>query len=327
MSTTDIAEPRVIRIGNPAELLDLIPLLLGFVPANSLVVLGCWRGLPKVTLRYDLDLQGRLATDVGEHAVAVLAGQDVPTLLAVGYGTAEAVDPIIAAAACAADGTDVGMGAALRVEGGRYFTYSEGGPAEGMPFTTARHPAVLASREDLAAQLATADCPDAEMMAHAAAEAGAGLPGRERSLAAIANVIARYRDDGHLAGQDETARLLAALRHLPVRDDAWARMDPEDKAAHLPLWTDLTRQAPAGYVAAPASLLAFVAWQHGNGALANVALDRALADNPRYSMALLLRQVIDSGAPPSLAVLPMTPEEVAASYAEMDELDEAAELT
>jgi Domain of unknown function (DUF4192) len=45
-----------------------------------------------------------------------------------------------------------------------------------------------------------------------------------------------------------------------------------------------------------------------------VALDRALADDPRYSMAQLLRQAIDSGAPPSLARLPMTPEEVAASY-------------
>jgi len=31
-------------------------------------------------------------------------------------------------------------------------------------------------------------------------------------------------------------------------------------------------------------------------------------------MAMLLRQVIDSGAPPSLAKLPMTPDEVAASY-------------
>jgi len=57
-----------------------------------------------------------------------------------------------------------------------------------------------------------------------------------------------------------------------------------------------------------------VAWQSGDGALANVALDRALADDPRYSMALLLRQVITAGAPPSLARLPMTPEEVAASY-------------
>ncbi len=31
-------------------------------------------------------------------------------------------------------------------------------------------------------------------------------------------------------------------------------------------------------------------------------------------MAKLLRRAIDSGAPPSMALLPMTPEEVAASY-------------
>ena len=57
-----------------------------------------------------------------------------------------------------------------------------------------------------------------------------------------------------------------------------------------------------------------MAWPSGDGALANVALDRALTDDPGYSMALLLRQVIGAGAPPSLARLPMTPEEVAASY-------------
>jgi len=79
--------------------------------------------------------------------------------------------------------------------------------------------------------------------------------------------------------------------------------------------------ARPGYVSAPASLLAFVAWQCGNGALANVALDRALADDPRYSMAVLLREAIDCGAPPSLARLPMTPEEVAASYAGLEDGD------
>jgi hypothetical protein len=49
-----------------------------------------------------------------------------------------------------------------------------------------------------------------------------------------------------------------------------------------------------------------------------VALDRALSDNPRYTMAQLLRKAIDSGAPPSLARIPMTPEEVAASYEEAE---------
>jgi hypothetical protein len=71
-------------------------------------------------------------------------------------------------------------------------------------------------------------------------------------------------------------------------------------------------------VAAPASLLAFVAWQDGNGALANVALDRALKDAPGYSMATLLRQVIAAGAPPAMARLPLTPAEVAACYDDLD---------
>ena len=35
-------------------------------------------------------------------------------------------------------------------------------------------------------------------------------------------------------------------------------------------------------------------------------------------MAMLLRQAVDSGAPPSLARLPMTPVEVAASYGDLD---------
>jgi hypothetical protein len=38
-------------------------------------------------------------------------------------------------------------------------------------------------------------------------------------------------------------------------------------------------------------------------------------------MALLLRQVISAGAPPSMARLPMTPEEVAASYDDAEDDD------
>jgi hypothetical protein len=42
-------------------------------------------------------------------------------------------------------------------------------------------------------------------------------------------------------------------------------------------------------------------------------------------MAKLLRRVLDAGAPPSMARLPMTPEEVAAIYDEQDATEDSGE--
>jgi hypothetical protein len=139
-------------------------------------------------------------------------------------------------------------------------------------------------------------------------------------LNAVGTMIGTYRAGGRYTTDYQVAWVTVALKDLRVRDDAWARMDPKFTDAHRRLWTDVTRRAQPGHVAAPASLLAFVAWQSGDGALANVALDRALADDPSYSMAMLLRQVISAGTPPSMARLPMTPDEVAASYDDAEDL-------
>ena len=132
---------------------------------------------------------------------------------------------------------------------------------------------------------------------------------------AVGAAIAVYRGGGAMTDHDQIAWLALTLADLRVRDDAWARMDPEFAGAHRRLWTDVVRRAVAGYVPAPAALLAFTAWQSGDGALAAIAIDRALDADPGYSMALLLSEAIAAGLPPAAARLPMTPEEVAASYA------------
>ncbi|PWR14884.1 DUF4192 domain-containing protein, partial [Micromonospora sicca] len=49
-----------------------------------------------------------------------------------------------------------------------------------------------------------------------------------------------------------------------------------------------------------ASLLAFAAWRSGAGALASVAVDRALAANPTYSLAQLIDRALREGLPPSV---------------------------
>ncbi len=340
----------VVRVGSPRELLAVVPLLLGFTPEASLVVIGIAppRDRVRVTLRYDLPdpPDADLAADIIAHAIGVLRAQRLTTAIAVGYGPEAPVTPLAGALRNAARTAGIDLWDVLRVFGGRYWSYACGDqeccPAAGVPFDVTGHSAsaetagtgtrVLVGRAAVAARVAPIGGIAAESMRQATARAEqhvAQMLAKVRKsarvgaarhmiaaegLAAVGAMIARYRGGGRFASDYEIARITVALRDLRVRDDAWARMDPAHAQAHLRLWIDVVRRAQPGYAAAPAALLAFVAWQSGDGALANVALDRALADDATYSMATLLRQVISAGAPPSLARLPMTPEEVAASY-------------
>jgi hypothetical protein len=77
-----------------------------------------------------------------------------------------------------------------------------------------------------------------------------------------------------------------------VRDRALALALGAEPAAAEQLWTDCTRRAPAPLDAAPATLLAVSAWLRGDGAMAAVALDRALGSDEDYQLAHLLRSAL-----------------------------------
>lgn len=342
----------VIRVGSPASLLAAVPVVLKFQPSElSLVVLGVIppRSEVAVTVRYDIDGLHSART-VARHVAGILGVQRIKAAYAVGYGPGDVVTPMADALRAIFTETGIEVKELLRVHDGRYWSYVCADPAccppEGTEYDLAAHPItrkhagqVLASREALAATLAPVTGELAESMRRAsraarqrASRLAAGLARRavqgkagrrallEPSLQAT-KAIDLYRSGGRFESHKDAAWLALALKDLAVRDDAWARMIPEHRKAHLRLWTDLTTLARGSDAVAPATLLAFVAWQDGDGALANVALDRAVAVTPGYSMAQLLREALDSGAPPSMARLPMTPEDVAAAYgyAEDDE--------
>jgi hypothetical protein len=92
----------------------------------------------------------------------------------------------------------------------------------------------------------------------------------------------------------QVARLAWGLRDVDLRDRALALALGRSAAAAEVVWTELTRRAPAPLDAAPATLLAVTAWVRGDGALANVALERALASEPSYTFAGLLRSALDA---------------------------------
>jgi hypothetical protein len=321
-----------IRVSSVAGFLAVVPHLLGFHPSRSMVVVGldARRGRIVLAFRYDLPdpPDDAASRDIAEHAAAVLRKRRIRTAIAAGYGEGALVTPVAEQLRAGLRGAGIAMRDLLRVEDGRYWSYvcTDPGccPPDGVPFDAGSHPAAAAltaagmqarpDRASLAGSLAPLSGEAAELMASSSPPGSMWLvveSGRE----AVRAAISIYRHGGQITDHDQLAWLTVTIADLRVRDDAWARMDPRHRADHLRLWTDLVRHAASRYVPAPASLLAFTAWQSGHGALANVAIERALAADPEYSMAHLIGQALDAGLPPSAARLPMTPEEVEASYA------------
>ncbi len=338
-----------VRVGSADGILAVVPHLLGFHPNDSLVMLGIGGPHARIRLAFRYDLpdppDDDLAADIAAHAATVLARQHLTMAIAVGYGSGEAVTPVVGVVAPALQEAGISVQDVLRVEAGRYWSYLCGDPdccpPDGVPFDSAGHPAsavlaaagltVRADRRELAATIAPvaeAARPMREAVGRARQRAGtlvdlaaaaAGddpfLPLADAGRRSVKQAITRYRRGGALTDDDEIAWLGVTLADLRVRDDAWARMDPQFHEVHQRLWIDLVRRLPADCVAPPAALLAFTAWQAGDGALASVAIERALEADPDYSMALLIADALHAGLPPSAARLPMTPKQVAASYA------------
>ncbi|MCW2579898.1 MAG: uncharacterized protein JWR82_1499 [Blastococcus sp.] len=116
------------------------------------------------------------------------------------------------------------------------------------------------------------------------------------SWSAIEAAVVRCRPGAPVPGgrlsDREVARILCGLRDVGVRDRALVLSLGPDAAAVEQLWTECTRRAPAPLDAAPATLLAVSVWLRGDGAMANVALTRALDSDPGYGLARLLAQAL-----------------------------------
>jgi hypothetical protein len=334
-------DPRVsIRANTPGKVISLIPHLLGYQPApTDMVVVGLaradngrgrigWVGNVRVPHREDTE-------DAAEAAHATLTHSGMRRAILVGYGTGQQVTPRMDVFRHRFGQAGVDVHEAVRVDEGRYWSYLCTDPAchpvEGTSLEADQLDASVrgqigpaqASREDFAARLApvTGARRDAQRQYTEAVERHEGRVEQHldsegvyrRRVAAVDQVIADARKGAPVSDTDH-ARVARGLRDIQVRDAAVARMDPAYAEAHEQLWTDATKLAEPAYVAAPATLLAFTAMQRGDGTLANVALNRAEADDPDYSLAKLVGGAIEVGAPPEVFAPPMTPAEVDEAY-------------
>jgi hypothetical protein len=218
----------------------------------------------------------------------------------------------------------VGVEDAALVRRGRWWSYdcAEGCclPGEGMLLPGGTSPLAAASamagqvveqeRADLERRITPVGFLAAAGMAAACEEVGSEMSARVARLgwaalageswALLEDAVARVAPGTVASLPDrEVARLAWALLDEEVRDRAMGLALGRAPSAVEVLWTELTRRVPPPLDAAPATLLAVTAWVQGNGAMANVALDRALSSQPGYRMAQLLRSALDACLPPA----------------------------
>lgn len=121
------------------------------------------------------------------------------------------------------------------------------------------------------------------------------------ALQKAARIYLAQAQDSYRSGRpvgDDHAAALTVLLDLPsLREFTVRRTSGE--AWQIEMWTDLVRRAEPEFTAWPAIMLALCALQAGQGALASVAVDRALDVDPDNRFAHLLAHAIAAGIDPA----------------------------
>ena len=298
----NVSEPPArLAVRNIDDMVGLVPFLIGFHPAESLVVVVIESGQVEVTARVDL------AAVAEPGALDDLIGRLFDRFpRAVGWFFAYSADD-----SCAWEvlGACSGLVGATRV--GRLLQVSDtvwradhpdgpSGALNGTVTAAAAQAAVLglparASRAALAEGIAGP--PDAEIdhLLGMFERAAAALD--RASASARARLLRRLlrEPEPDLFAQarlallvDEPAGMLIALRAL----------SRERASEQLELWTGVVRHCLLGYQAVPLGLLAMAAWQTGDGALQMVCLERLDRIDPGLPLAAVIDKLNHEMVPP-----------------------------
>lgn len=289
---------------SPEDLIAVVPVVLGFEPADSVVMLtlGASR-----TFHARVDLPGDpvAVAEVVELLLEPAVRHRAQGAVFVIYtGDEEAAREVVRLLRAREPGASPRVLEALRVHGGRWFPLlrdHDGPGGAGVGYDVSGHPflaeavyegrVIHGSRAALGATLR----PDPGAVAEV--EAARGGPPSPRAW------VAAFLDDRVGGDQPpdpgEVARLLGAIAVPAVRDVAWGRVRRASAGEDVRFWTDVVRRAPEDLVAHAAAVLGFAAWVAGDGALAWCAVDRAREPDPGHSLAGLVADLLVGAVAPS----------------------------
>lgn len=307
--TQPMTQSTTMTARTPEDVLAVVPVVLGFEPHDSLVMLT-FGADPPFHARVDLPDRREEVPDLVGSLLAPARHHGARRVFLIGYGAADSL-----AERCVREGwrtferAGISVIDGLRTDGRRWFAVPgrAGVPAHGVPYDLATHPfavqavyegrVVHGSRVELRATIAPDPARVGPVVA-ALAELTGDPPPILAEGAWARELVVRCTETGSPPDDREVARLLRGILEIRVRDAAWSSLRRECAREHVSFWVDVVRRAPEALAAAPAALLAFAAWQSGQGALAWCAVDRSTDADPDYSLACLVAQALLDAVPP-----------------------------
>ena len=322
---TSAADPTVVKLNELNDIVNAVPYLLGFTPTESIVVVSMRgeRERLEFTLRLDLlpsehdeQVAGMLAERMkfarADAVMVFVYSEDEPTEQ--GLPRRELVDRVGKA-------MSMPVRDAVLVTDARVWSYlcddvvccpPAGRPrlqsTPGSLALSAAHAlngrALLPDRDAVVASVQPVTGLRRTEMEQAIEDAAAAYASAEPRLAhtrarRLANKLrARYQEQPGSLTDDEAAALIVALADHRLRDMmiGWAGADSD---AMRSLFLDLVRLAVPPRDAPACTTFAWCSYLAGNGLIATVALERALASDPDYSLAVLLDEAIERQVPPA----------------------------
>lgn len=323
-----------LAISTPTDLLNAVPFLLGFHPSSSIVVISVRDGRVGLTIRLDYP-DDRDCPQVADRLIDHLLDDGATGALTVIYrdgGADRAHERLLHALTAGLDDHGLVLHDALLVSEGHWCSLLDASsaiPEQPLPDFTSSVIAAekvlqgsalpLADEDALLRTLASqhTDLADAIRLACIARR---DLVNRENILEGDGNrmrtvrkrhiqqgadsvdrIFAQWLATGALAALDvdDLAGLMIGMHDVHVRDYAMGVHDDSQLDVALSLWRALLPLTPTGSIAPLATVLAAVAFESGDGVLAQRAIDRAFDDRQGYPMAALLRQAMEAGWSPA----------------------------